>query len=225
MDNIVANLLKNDPELRAMAAGKQMVYQEFFDTKTVLAAGLGAVGAPAPQQWFDGQTAANATLTNIFRAQGQMGIKEVAIITGISVTPLAITKVIEGATAAAVNAIDIARDVDTFIKRSAIQFSLGNTQYPIYPVQSVGGNGGLSGAGSIGSTVATSLEVRSFPGNGEQKVGAYLDFRAYPIIWYGSNFLSVTITGATGALSADLPVRVGIHCRPYFRNVRQETQG
>lgn len=224
MNPLARDFLK-DPEFAAYVSQKQAIDHVFYDTKTVAAAGLGAAGgaSPATQLWFDGLTASNVVLTNIL-GKNQMEQDEVAAIIGISVTPLAVHAVFSGAAAANVNGAQIAQDVDQILKRSVLTMRFGTNSYGSWPTQSLGGDGGLSGLeGGMASTSATAgIAVRSSPNNGSGVVGSYWKW-FHPVLWYGKSQLSIELAGNTGAISADLPVRIGIHCSPFWRNVRPES--
>lgn len=210
-----------DPAFARFVAGKQAVDHEFYDTKTILAAGLGSPGSPVSKLWFDGNTASDFTLTNII-TKNQMEQDEVAAIIGVSVTPLAVHALNEGANAAAV-AANIARDVDRVIKRCSVRVRLGSNDYGPLPVQSLGGAGGLTGTeGGVATTTAAVTTIRSAPNNGLPKTSAYWRW-VHPVLWYGNKALSVELIGATDALSADLNVRIGIQVSPYWRNYKPET--
>ncbi len=220
MNPLVRDFLR-DPKFAQFVANKQAIDHVFYDTKTILAAGLGAPAAPVPAFWFDGLTATDPTLTNIF-GKNQMEQDEVAAIVGVSFTPLAVHNVKEGANAAAINGANISQDVDQVIKRSSVSVKIGTNVYGPWPAQSVGGDGGLQTADGLASTVAASVELRSAPSNGKPAVGCYWKF-FHPILWFGNKQLIVQVDGATGAISANLNVRIGIHTSPLWRNFRPET--
>lgn len=211
-----------DPQFAAFVHDKQALDHVFFDTKQLASGGLGSSGSPQSKIFFDGNTASDFTLTNIF-SKNQMEQNEVAAIIGVSLTPLGIHQVKEGANAAAINGANIAQDVDTIIKTCSVKVRIGANDYGPWPAQSCGGDGGLGGAvDGIASTVAASVELRSAPSNGVSLVQGFWKWD-HPVLWYGNKALLVELIGATGALSAAMNVRIGIHCSPYWRNFRPET--
>lgn len=205
--------------LRAVA-GKQRINTHFYDTKTIFAAGLGASGAPAQKLFFDGATVNDPTLTN-FVGKQQMEQDEVFDIVGISITPLISVTVTEAAAAAGL-AANVTRDVARIINNTAIVLRIGSNDYGPWVTHAVGGDGGVGGVNVLSNNSAGVTEILSAPSNGIVQVGQYWHFAQF-IRWTGNKPLTITMTGATGALSVDTPVRICVYGAPYYRNYRPET--
>lgn len=213
------NLLKN-PNFRNSIQGTQAVDTEFFDTKTIPSGGLGAPGAQASLIFFDGTTAADYTLTNFIGKQ-QLQANELFVILGLSVAPLALHVVEDGAGAANIGLI--AGDVDKFVKRAALWVKFGVDDIPLTPIMSIGQTGGFQVEGGAPvTTVAAKYTMRSAASNGEPGVKRNLMFDN-PVIWPGQSTLRCELWGATGAFSAAMPVRVGILGTWFRRTSREQT--
>jgi len=201
--------------------GKQRISAHFYDTVTIPAAGLGTLASPATIQAFSGNNAGNQILTN-FQSRTQLEQDEYADLIGISITPLSLIQIVDGANAAAL-AANAAADIDVVLKNLVATMRLGTNEYGPYQALSLGGDGGLGVSLSNAANIAPPNEtIFASANNGEPKPGNWWHWNFF-VRWPGNKQLIVNLTGGTGVLSNAVRLRVMVHAAPYYRNFRPET--